>query len=596
MDFKKQIEEDIQDYQERYSSIANMNKPEWAFNFWILDKLFSVDEDLIENQIVDYNDVGVDAYDWHEDTHDLYIIQNKYYSEGTNLSVNYIENDFLIRPINSLENETYRRSPELQKIFTKFKDEEDFAVHLFLYVTNNSSKTKNVEDAIEKFNSDNLGNRYSARVYWLNDIQDLYYDEPLEKKKSLKYEIESINNGTVINIDSGNYGMEVAIDAKYVCTPILNLYDLYRKADRDNYPIFDANIRDYLGTSGAVNKGIAATLSSEDRNNFFYYNNGITMIVKKIGKPKTKTRDSSTYLSIEITDPQIVNGCQTVSTIYETLSALPESKLRELYHDTFVMLKILEIPKDTEEYQKLSEDIVKYNNSQNALSPKWFESSSSEFKRIQIEFLNRGFLVCIKQSDKRSFSVKYKSPSELIKLNQQLLDRFKIKHNNKAKDFMIDLEKLLQVFLAFSDSYEAINHKSKLLKSGAIHDTVIKFIKNPNCTINDKLNLLLLYMRLDQERSADKKGYNPFMIIHCFGKYICDGDVSKIGMALSNPESIDKIIKYFSQVLKSYYIKWAKVNPNMGYNDYIKTPLDFDKLKDDIQFCDEYAPAEFQIR
>ena len=49
-------------------------------------------------------------------------------------------------------------------------------------------------------------------------------------------------------------------------------------------------------------------------------------------------------------------------------------------------------------------------------------------------------------------------------------------------------------------------------------------------------------------------------------------------------------------MLKSYYIKWAKVNPNMGYNDYIKTPLDFDKLKDDIQFCDEYAPAEFQIR
>lgn len=595
MDFKKQIEEDIQEYQERYSSIANISKSEWAFNFWILDKLFSVDEELIENQIVDYNDVGVDAFEWHEESHDLYIIQNKFYSESTHLSLDYVNNNFLIRPVNALNNETYTRSPELQKIFTKYKGADDFSVHLLLYVTNNQRSQK-IEEAIEKFNSDNLGSGLSAKIYWLDDIQELYYREPIVKKQSLQFEIESINNGTIINIDSKNYEMAVAIDAKYVCTPILNLYDLYRKADRENYPLFDANIRDYLGTAGSVNKGIATTLTGDDRNNFFYYNNGITMIVKKIKKPVTKNKGSSTYLSIEITDPQIVNGCQTVSTIYETLSALPESKLVEMYHDTFVMLKILEIPKDTAEYQKLSEDIIKYNNSQNALSPKWFESSASEFKRIQTEFINKGFLVCIKQSDKRSFTQKYKTPSELIKLNKQLIDKFKIRHNNKTKDFMIDLEKLLQVFLAFSNSYDAINHKSKLLKSGNVHDTIINFIKNPNCTINDEIHLLLLYMRLDQERSADKKGYNPFMIINCFGKYVCGEDVSLIAKSLKDSDEIDEIINYFSLVLKSYYIKWSKNNKDMGYNDFIKTQLDFVKLRDDLEFCEEYAPIDLLLK
>ena len=39
-DFKKQIEEDIREYQENYKYISNIQKDEWAFNYWVLDKLF----------------------------------------------------------------------------------------------------------------------------------------------------------------------------------------------------------------------------------------------------------------------------------------------------------------------------------------------------------------------------------------------------------------------------------------------------------------------------------------------------------------------------------------------------------------------------
>ena len=38
--FKKQIDSDIKLYQERFRFIANIEKPEWAFNYWVLDKLF----------------------------------------------------------------------------------------------------------------------------------------------------------------------------------------------------------------------------------------------------------------------------------------------------------------------------------------------------------------------------------------------------------------------------------------------------------------------------------------------------------------------------------------------------------------------------
>jgi len=38
-EFINQINEDIKEYQERYPYMTNMNKNEWAFNFWVLDKL-----------------------------------------------------------------------------------------------------------------------------------------------------------------------------------------------------------------------------------------------------------------------------------------------------------------------------------------------------------------------------------------------------------------------------------------------------------------------------------------------------------------------------------------------------------------------------
>ena len=88
-DFLLQIKEDLSEYAEKFPNIANINKDEWAFNFWVLDKLYSEDENLIEDNILDYNDKGIDAYVWHEDLLDLYIIQNKFYTTS-NLSSSYV--------------------------------------------------------------------------------------------------------------------------------------------------------------------------------------------------------------------------------------------------------------------------------------------------------------------------------------------------------------------------------------------------------------------------------------------------------------------------------------------------------------------------
>ena len=110
--------------------------------------------------------------------------------------------------VSALENGTYSHSPELQTIFTKHRDDEDFTVYLSLYITNNKSRKKSLEDAIAEFNDSHSNQNYIARIFWLDDIKELYYDLPIEEKKGLTFNIESKNKGTILNIDSKEYGLK----------------------------------------------------------------------------------------------------------------------------------------------------------------------------------------------------------------------------------------------------------------------------------------------------------------------------------------------------------------------------------------------------
>ncbi|NCA92919.1 hypothetical protein EOM82_06710 [bacterium] len=389
--FRLQIENDIKEYQSRKSAISNIYKDEWAFNYWILDKLFFEDEELIESKIIDYHDMGVDAYEIYEDTKDAYLIQNKYYSENTVISSDYIKNDFLLRSITSLENGTYKRSSDLQNFFNKYKADSDFTVYIQLFVTNNAIN-RDADNYVKEFNLKHP--KYRAKIYYLDEIEEKYYNETKEIRKNLVATIASVNGGTILSINNDAYKLANVIDAKYVFTPVSSVFRLYEKAIKEHYPIFDKNIREYLGNTG-VNKNIYKTLMDiNDRKNFFYYNNGITVICDKIGKNSTHTiPNTNLSTAFDIFNPQIVNGCQTVNSIYEVLKNTNPAELESQFKDTFVMLKILEINRNDLEQGNLYKNIVTYNNSQNSIDEKTFVSNANIFIRLQRELEDRGFLL-----------------------------------------------------------------------------------------------------------------------------------------------------------------------------------------------------------
>ncbi len=575
--FRNQIEADLAEYQELYPHIEHINKDEWAFNFWILDKLFYEDEELIESKIIEYSDMGIDCYEFYEDTKELFIIQNKYYSENSTINKNYVENDFLLRAITALERGTYTKSSEIQSFFNKYKDDENFSVYLQLYITNNKKNTE-VDNCIKAFN---LSHRnYHARVFYLDDIEEKYYGEVEQKRATLTATIESINKHTILNINSEDYKLPNILDARYVFTPVVSLYKIYKNALGKGYPIFDKNIREFLGKTG-FNKNIIDTLRNDsDRKNFFYYNNGVTMICDSMSSIQTKIH---AYFTVE--NPQIVNGCQTVNSIYEVLKDENPAIIEEKYKDAFVMLKILVIDKQDDADNNLYRNIVKYNNSQNPIDEKTFTSNNELFSRLQNVFEGKGFLLLIKQSDKQKFNNKYKITTQLKELNSRRLERFGLSQMKKASDVFIPIEKLLQVINAFvRGGYIAYVRKSNMLKFDSTeYNTAIAFVKS--VTHDVLLDLFLLYMRAEKEKkndNSDSRNPIPYYLIDGFSKYECSGrDPSLISVALSSKEKIDGIISLYTRVTRFYSRQYERTY-GIDYNKMIKRNVDYEMFDDAV--------------
>jgi hypothetical protein len=179
---------------------------------------------------------------------------------------------------------------------------------------------------------------------------------------------------------------------------------------------FDNNVRTYLKKS-SINKNIKTTALSGENNKFFYYNNGVTL-----------TCDSFSYESrrspvIELKNIQVVNGSQTIHSLYEAF--LEDSNK---FSDIEILCRICEV-KDA----GLSTKIAEYTNSQNPVKSR--DIRSVDFIQLSLE---NEFLV-----------------------DNRFYERKKNQYSDKPLSQRIDAEKAGQVLMAFFNCspYEAKNRK-----------------------------------------------------------------------------------------------------------------------------------------
>jgi hypothetical protein len=126
---------------------------------------------------------------------------------------------------------------------------------------------------------------------------------------------------------------------------------------------FEANVRDYQGRV-EVNREIQQCLESNWKEEFWWLNNGITIVAGKLS-PKGKT--------LVLEDPQIVNGLQTSREIHRYFEAeKPAAEERE------VLVRIIS-PKDAESRDR----IIKATNSQTAISPASLRATDEIQRQIE---------------------------------------------------------------------------------------------------------------------------------------------------------------------------------------------------------------------
>ncbi|MGO4575014.1 AIPR family protein [Cupriavidus sp. 2TAF22] len=131
--------------------------------------------------------------------------------------------------------------------------------------------------------------------------------------------------------------------------------------------VFEENVRSYLGDKNDVNLAIQDTLKSAEKKSLFsVLNNGITVVTPELTlTPNTK--------EIHLTNYQIINGCQTSSTLYENRLLLTES--------VNVVVKFIESPEN-----EGSSDIIAATNSQSDIPKEAFFGLRSKAKLVQKYF------------------------------------------------------------------------------------------------------------------------------------------------------------------------------------------------------------------
>lgn len=161
--------------------------------------------------------------------------------------------------------------------------------------------------------------------------------------------------------------------------PVAEIAGLFNRHDD---LLLERNIRRYLGLhANRVNLAIHETLiTPEKRADFYFFNNGITMICRKF---RHNALQGENY-QLKVEGMQIINGGQTCKTIQQTLN---EDLLQD-FGDVYVLLRLYELADDDQDFVQ---DITYATNSQNPVDLRDLRSNDPVQKQLEIGIADLGY-------------------------------------------------------------------------------------------------------------------------------------------------------------------------------------------------------------
>ncbi|MEU4656752.1 AIPR family protein [Streptomyces sp. NPDC023723] len=156
---------------------------------------------------------------------------------------------------------------------------------------------------------------------------------------------------TVLRMTFTETPVSTSLGEGYIFLVRLDHYYDFITSDNDalRLELFESNVRDYAGRT-SVNAAISETLKSNHREDFWWFNNGVTIVAEEV---------SIAGKQIIARDPQIVNGLQTSHEVYNHF------RNDGHHNDRSVLVRVLVPPSSG----RARDVIIRATNSQTELPP-----------------------------------------------------------------------------------------------------------------------------------------------------------------------------------------------------------------------------------
>lgn len=343
-----------------------------------------------------YHDMGIDAVYNDSAQKKLILVQSKWRKDG-NGSISQEETTAFISGIKRILNFDFdgcneklvAKQPE---IVAAIRD-MDYQIELIFCHTGSQNidtyALRPIDELYRQVNEDDATELLSFVEIKLQDIYD--------------YLANGQNSDNIILDDVllNNWGtVETPYKAYYGTIPVAAIGEWFKQYGNR---LFAKNIRYYKGST-EVNNGIKEVLKNEPEK-FFYYNNGIKVLCKKITKKAAYSTERNTGLFV-LEGVSLVNGAQTTGTIGSVYAESPE-----LLNSASIYIQMIDLGESNEEQ---ATQITKLSNTQNRIEGKDFASLDPNQERLRMELSFVGIQYLYKAGAKIDFPERQISLDEAI--------------------------------------------------------------------------------------------------------------------------------------------------------------------------------------
>jgi len=346
-----------------------------VFTYFLTGLIFNdLDSNNIDDDIIvdGAEDKQIDVVYLVPEKNEINILQikksNKNFSSNTIIQISNWLDWFLERDIDEIKKLS---NIKLKNKILEARDQENFQWWEWLKITvyycnlaDSDNISKEASDELERVQKKytNFYPKFSFKLFWAKDI---YKAIKSHEKIDIDDDILDYDSRSVIKNDLDDTTKSLVLT--------VSTNEIARLVQTHWNNLFEQNIRFSLWDN-KVNKKIYKTVTWDSSNLFWYFNNGITIICDSF----SEISNPGNY-SIKLKNLQIVNGCQTSTTLHK---AYTDNLLKKSY----VLVKIYS-SKDEE----FINNITEATNSQSSINNRDLAANDKYQKLIQDNLWERGY-------------------------------------------------------------------------------------------------------------------------------------------------------------------------------------------------------------